>query len=182
MRTISEHILDIIQNSIRAKATLIEIIFEEEKKKDLCILKITDNGCGMDEESVRQATNPFFTSRKTRKVGLGLALLKQSAEQAEGSFQLHSEIGEGTRLEARFKRSGIDRQPLGDIWETFFLCMLSYPHVQLSYSHKTDDGSFTVDSNEIRIALGDVPLQNKEIKTAIIELIKNNLIDIKAIK
>lgn len=179
MKTLSDHILDIVQNSISAKATLIEIMVTEDKKNDLCSLKITDNGCGMNEETLNQAANPFFTSRKTRKVGLGLSLLKQNAEGANGSFQLISEQGKGTELNAVFQLTNIDKPPLGDIWNTFYLTMLSNEDVELTYHHKTSQGNFEINSKEIKEMLGDVSIQQKEIREAIVELIKNNLKDIK---
>lgn len=92
MKTLSEHILDIVQNSLNAKSTLIEIIFETDKKNDLCILKIIDNGCCMSKEMLMQATNPFFTTTKTRKVGTGLSLLKQNAEMTNGKFNIRSKL------------------------------------------------------------------------------------------
>lgn len=182
MKTITDHILDIVQNSVRAGATLIEIIFEEDKKNDLCSLIIKDNGCGMDEETVNRAIDPFFTSRETRKVGLGLSLLKQNAEQANGRFHLRSKPGEGTELKAVFQLSHFDRQPLGDIWEAYYLTMLGNQKTDLVYHHKTERGEFRISSNEIREMLGDVSLQQKEIKGAITDLIKNNLIELNAIK
>src|SRR6056297_3370699 len=103
MKTISEHVLDIVGNSVSAKATLIEIIIEEDKKNDFYSLIIKDNGCGMSAEVLKQATNPFFTSRTTRKVGLGLSLLKQNAENADGSFTIDSTPGEGTLVKAVFQ-------------------------------------------------------------------------------
>ena len=139
MRTLSEHILDIAQNSTRAGAKMIEIIVEESKKKDLCSLTINDNGCGMDEKTLKQATNPFFTSRTTRKVGLGLPLLKQKAEETGGSFSLDSESGKGTKLRAEFQLSNIDRPPMGDIWDTMYLLFLSYRDIQLVYRHVADN-------------------------------------------
>jgi hypothetical protein len=178
MRTLSEHILDIVQNSIAAKATLIEIIVKEDKKKDLCSLIIKDNGCGMNEEILKKATNPFFTTRVTRKVGLGLSLLKQNAEQANGSFYLNSEIAKGTRVAANFQLSNVDRPPLGDIWNTYYLTILSHDELEINYQHKTEKGEFLIQSSELRKMLGSVSLKEKEIRNAIIELIKNNLSDI----
>lgn len=181
MKTISDHILDILQNSVNAKATLIEIMVEENKKKDLCSIKIIDNGCGMNKATLKQATDPFFTSRNTRKVGLGLSLFKQNAENAKGSFSVKSELEKGTEIEANFQISNIDRPPLGDIWETFYLTMLSYKRIEFVYQHKTENGEFQILSSEIREMLGEVSLQQKEIREAIIELIKNNLKDIKSL-
>ncbi len=178
MRTLSDHILDILQNSISANATLIEIIVDENKISDICSLKIIDNGCGMNEEILKEATNPFFTPRKTRKVGLGLSLLKQNAEMANGKFSLTSKPEKGTEVEATFQLSNIDRQPLGDIWDTFYLTMLSNETVELIYLHKTDKGEFKIHSTELREMLGEISLKQKDIREAIIELIKNNLRDI----
>ncbi len=121
MKTLSDHILDIVQNSIQAKANLIKIRLEENKIKDICSLIISDNGCGMDTETLKQASNPFFTTRTTRKVGLGLSLLKQNAERANGSFLLSSEQNKGTRVEAVFQLSNMDKPVLGEIWDVFYL-------------------------------------------------------------
>lgn len=181
MRTLSEHILDIVQNSITAKATLIEIIVKEDNKKDLCSLIIKDNGCGMNEDILKNATNPFFTSRVTRKVGLGLSLLKQNAEQANGSFEVNSKIEKGTVVKAVFQLSNVDKPPLGDIWNTYYLTILSHNNLDINYQHKTGKGEFLVQSSEIKEILGDVPLKQENIKDAIIELIKNNLNDIEAL-
>lgn len=182
MRTISEHVLDIVQNSIKAKATLIEIIVEEDKINDLCLLIIKDNGCGMNDETLRKAANPFFTSRNTRKVGLGLALLKQNAESTRGRFILDSKLGVGTKVEAGFQLSHVDKPPLGDIWETLYLTLLSYTKGKLVYQHKTKQGEFRIDSGELREMLGDVSFQQKEIRDGIIEWIKTNLDEIEVTK
>lgn len=182
MRTLSDHILDIVQNSIKANATLIEIIVEEDKIKDLWLLKIVDNGCGMNEETIRQASNPFFTSRTTRKVGLGLSLLKQNAEAANGSFNLESEVGKGTTVTAGFQLSNVDKPPLGEIWDTVYLTLLSYSNGVLQYSHKTEIDEFSINSGELREMFGELSLQQKEIREGIIELIKTNLKEIEATK
>jgi anti-sigma regulatory factor (Ser/Thr protein kinase) len=178
MKTISEHILDIVQNSVRAKATLIEIIVAEDKKNDFYSLVIKDNGCGMNSEIVKKATNPFFTSRSTRKVGLGLSLLKQNAERANGYFQINSEEKKGTTVKAVFQLSNVDRPPLGDIWETWYLTLISHENLELVYRHKTENGEFILNSEEIKDMLGDVSLKQKEIREAVLELFKNNLIEI----
>ena len=182
MKTISEHVLDIIQNSVSAGAGNIEITIGEDKKKDLFTLIMQDDGCGMDEEMVLQAADPFFTSRKTRKVGLGLALLKQNAENANGSFSLKSRPGEGTGITAIFQYSNIDRPPLGDIWNSLYYTWLSNQQIRILYRHETGKGQFTMDSAEIKEMLGGVSLQKKEIRNALLEMIKNNLREIDAAK
>lgn len=181
MKTISDHVLDIVRNSVRAKATLIEIIVGEDKKNDFYTLYIKDNGCGIKREDLEKAADPFFTSRKTRKVGLGLALLKQNAENANGTFEILSEPGEGTVVKAVFQWSHLDRPPLGDIWDTLYLTMLHSP-VRLIYRHKTGKGTFKLDSAEVKEMLGGVPLQQKEMREAIIEWIQNNLKEIRVIR
>ena len=180
MKTISEHVLDIVQNSVRARATLIEIIVNEDKKSDIYTLIIRDNGCGMDRQTLKRATEPFFTSRNTRKVGMGLALLKQNAEQCNGKLELKSQEGAGTEVKAVFQLSNIDRPPLGDLWNSYYLTLLSYGEIGLNYTHKTDEGIFKISSVEIIKMLDGLSVNNSEIKNGIIELIKNNLIDIKA--
>lgn len=180
MKTLAEHILDITQNSVRAKATLIEIIVEESKKNDLWTLTITDNGCGMDEEMVKRATDPFFTSRTTRKVGLGLALLQQNTSAAGGNLKIESKPGEGTVLKAEFRLTHVDRPPVGNIGESLYLLFLGYKTGELRYEHMCEKGTFNISSSELREALGDVPLQNKEVRDGIIELIKTNLEEIGA--
>ena len=182
MKTLAEHILDIAQNSVRAKATLIEIIVEESKKSDLWTLTITDNGCGMEEDMVKRATDPFFTSRTTRKVGLGLALLQQNTSAAGGTVRIKSKPGEGTVLKAEFQLSHIDRPPVGNIGETLYLLFLGYTTGELQYEHKCEKGTFSIRSSELHDALGEVPLQNKEVRDGVIELIKTNLEEIGATK
>lgn len=178
MKTLSDHILDIAQNSLNAKSTLIKITVEMDKKNDLCIVKITDNGCGMSREILEQATNPFFTTRKTRKVGLGLSLLKQNAERANGKFSIHSELNKGTEVEATFQYSNVDRPELGDVWNTLYLTMLSNSNVEIIYEHITNWGRFKISSGEIRDNIEGISMQQPDIREAIIEMIKNNIKDI----
>jgi hypothetical protein len=178
MKTLSDHILDIVQNSIRANATLIEVMVEENKKSDLCILRIKDNGCGMNKEMLEKATNPFFTTRETRKVGLGLSLLKQNAEMANGKFSIQSELKKGTEVEAIFQLSHFDRPELGDIWDTLYLTMLSNKNIDLVYEHTTNKGSFKISSTEIRSNIEGVSMQQPEIREAITDIIKNNIHEI----
>lgn len=182
MKTISDHVLDIVRNSVRAKAMLIEIIIDENKAEDFYSLIIKDNGCGMSAGVLKQATDPFFTSRTTRKVGLGLSLLKQNAENANGSFSVISAEGKGTEVKAVFKYSNIDRPPLGDIWDTWYYTLLSNIKIRLIYNHQTIYGNFKVDSEEVIEMLEGVSLQQKEIREAIKEMIINNLREIRVLK
>ena len=178
MKTLSDHILDIIQNSVKAEATLIEIMVDFNKNKDLCTLKITDNGCGMNKKTLEQATNPFFTTRITRKVGLGLSLLKQNAEMANGNFSIVSKPGKGTSVLTNFQLSHIDRPELGDVWNTIYLSLLGNENIELKYIHKTEKGSFELSSTEIRENVEGISLQQKEIREAITDFIKNSIKEI----
>ncbi len=182
MKTISDHVLDIVQNSVRANATVIEIIVVEDNIRDIYTLHINDNGCGMDKETVQKATNPFFTSRTTRKVGLGLPLLKHNALASKGRFVVESEPYKGTKVKAEFQLSHLDRPPVGDIGEAIYLLLVSNQGIQLVYNHRTPAGTFEMDSAELMVMLGEVSLQQADIKAAVIEMIKNNLEEIKASK
>ena len=182
MKTISDHILDIVQNSVKASANLIEIIVIENRNEDLYHLEIRDDGCGMTQDTAIRALEPFFTSRTTRKVGLGLPLLKQNAVQAGGSLDISSEPGKGTIVTARFGLSHIDRPALGDIAGVFLLLALGHPGAVFSYRHTTAEGSFSISTSELIETLGDVPLKNPEIMEGVRELIRNNLEAIHATK
>ena len=178
MRTIAEHILDIVQNSLRAKATLIEIMVDEDKNEDFCNIEIKDNGGGMDKDILDQATDPFFTSRNTRKIGLGLSLLMQNAEKVGGTFSIHSEKDKGTSVKAVFQLSNIDRAPFGEIADIYLLLVAGNKDLELNYIHRTNYGLYELHSKELFSALGDISPYQKEMKEAIIEMIENNLKEI----
>lgn len=182
MKTLSDHILDIIENSAVAKATLIEIILTENKNDDLYTLEIGDNGCGMTKETALKALDPFYTSRTTRKVGLGLPLLKHNAEQSGGDLAILSELGKGTRVTARFGLTHIDRPALGDMAGVFLLSASGHPDIEFRYLHTTDDGSYSISSAELTDAAGDLTLIPSEVRKAVVELISFNLEQIKASK
>jgi len=112
MQDLSLHILDIIENSINAGAKRVEIMINEDLEKDILSIEIKDNGEGIDRETLEKVLDPFYTTRTTRRVGLGLSLLSQSAKEAEGDISIKSEKGVGTAVHAYFKHSHIDRRPL----------------------------------------------------------------------
>jgi len=135
MEDISLHILDIAENSIRANAENINIVIIENKMKNLLTLTIEDDGEGMDEKIKEYALNPFFTTKQGKKVGLGLAFLSQSAEEAEGTMKIESEPGKGTRITATFKLGHIDRKPLGDLYETIKCLKITHPGINITFNH-----------------------------------------------
>ena len=155
MRELSLNVMDVAQNSVRAEASLITIDVSESDKNDDLTISISDNGCGMTEEQVKQTIDPFFTTRTTRKVGLGVPLFKMSAEQTGGSFSIESKVGKGTVTTASYVKSHVDMTPLGDINSTVEILIRCNPNIDFVFNHSTDIGSFTLDTRELREVLGD---------------------------
>lgn len=135
MEDISLHILDIAENSIRAKAKTVNIILIEDKKNNLLTLTIEDDGEGMDDKTKEYALNPFFTTKNGKKVGLGLAFLSQSAEEAEGGMKIESEPGKGTKITAAFKLGHIDRKPFGNLNESIKCLKTTHPEVNITFDN-----------------------------------------------
>lgn len=175
MKDLSMHIMDIIQNSVRAEATLVELEIKESKKDDLFSILIKDNGFGMTEEVLAKAIDPFFTTRTTRKVGLGLSLLKQNAEQTGGSMKIISKQGVGTELKAVFSHSHLDRPVLGDIAGTMVLLVGANPEMDFIYKHITDEGEYVFNTKEVKEVLDDIPVSDPNIMLYLKEMIKENL-------
>ena len=148
MEDISLHILDIAENSIAALAKRIEIRIDEDKGKDLLTIEIRDDGNGMDEQTVKKVLDPFFTTRTTRRVGLGLSLLAQAAKDSDGTFDLKSRPGEGTTVEATFRLSHPDCKPMGDIGQTMQMLVVGHPEIDFLYDHKKDDSTYHFDTRE----------------------------------
>lgn len=175
MKDISFHILDIVQNSLHAGADKIVIEMLEDTKEGRLKLTITDNGSGMDREMVDQVTDPFFTSSTTKKVGLGLPLLKQNAEQTGGEFKVSSEINKGTVVMAVFNTRNIDMIPEGDIAATMRTLVASDPLKDFTYRQGKDGEEFDLDTAEIRAELGDVDLSRREVLEFITDFIQSNV-------
>ena len=139
MREIALHLMDIAENSVAADSRNIRMDILEDLHTDLLKVSITDDGKGMDEETAKRVLDPFYTTRTTRKVGLGIPLLKLAAEMSEGGLTLESEAGKGTRVEARFRHSHIDRMPLGDAGMTMLTLLVSYPQIHWVFTHHLKD-------------------------------------------
>jgi anti-sigma regulatory factor (Ser/Thr protein kinase) len=142
MEDLSLHILDIAQNSIEAKARRVAIRVEELSSRDRLVLEITDDGRGMSPRLLARALDPFVTTKKAKRIGLGLSLLAQAARATGGRVTLRSQPDRGTKVRATFRLSHIDLQPLGDMAETLTVLMVSHPDVHFRYTHKTDAGSY----------------------------------------
>lgn len=175
MKDLSLHILDIVQNSISAGASLIETEISENPANDSYGLSITDNGKGMNKETLQKATDPFFTSRTTRNVGLGLPLLKQNAERTGGTFSLDSHTGEGTIVTATFGYKHIDRLPLGDIGGVMALLASANPTIDFTYSHHTSSGNFYFDTREVKTELDGLSISHAEVNRFMKEMINENV-------
>lgn len=175
MRDISLHVMDIVQNSIAAGATEITVSIKAEKDKNLLKVSIIDNGKGMDETMAAKVTDPFVTSRITRKVGLGIPLLKFSAESAGGSLNLSSQKGKGTSVEACYKINHVDRIPLGNIPETITGLIVSNPEIAYRLELEGNGQEFEFDTVSIKEKLGDVPISDYSVITWINNFIKEGI-------
>ena len=174
MKEISLNILDIAENSVKAGASLTEIYVYEDG--DTLTLTIKDDGHGMDEETLKSVTDPFYTTRKTRKVGLGVPLLKLACEQTDGSFSVASSTSatdHGTTVTAVFNKNHIDFTPLGDVTATIVTLIQGHPDTDFLFRHGMKDGEVALDTREIREVLEEIPLDTYEV----ISWIRDNLKD-----
>lgn len=174
MTEISLNVLDVAENSIRAEASLVEISVAADTKADLLTIMIKDDGRGMSEEQIAHVEDPFFTTRTTRKVGLGIPFFKQAAESTGGQFHIVSTLGEGTTVTATFTLSHIDRMPLGDINSTIYTLITFNQQTDFLYTYSLDDRSFSLDTREFKEILGDVPFDTPEVSSYIKEYLNEN--------
>ena len=174
MRELSLNILDIAQNSISAGASLITIEVNENTAEKTLLIGIYDNGCGMSEDQVQSVIDPFFTTRTTRKVGMGIPLFKMAAEQTGGNLEIKSELGAGTEIRATFKTDSVDFTPLGDVAATIQMLITMNIDRDFVYNLKVNEKEFVCDTRELKAILGDVPLDTYEVSQWILEFIKEN--------
>ena len=178
MNDLSLHILDIAENCINAGAKNIEIIIDENTKTDELIIEINDDGKGMDEETVKKLTDPFFTSRTTRKVGLGIPLFKEAAENAGGSLKIDSKPGTGTKIKAVFENSHIDRKPLGDVAETLISLILLSNEAEIIYKQLKNEKEFDFNTKELKEQLGTGNLKEPGLLIELKKILKQKLTEI----
>lgn len=178
MRELALHILDIAENSISAGAKNVTINIFENSNTDLLHIEVIDDGRGMTKEMANKVIDPFITSRTTRKVGLGIPLLKEAAEACKGSLQLRSEVGKGTSLRVVFQRSHIDRMPLGDVPSTFLNLLVSNPNVHWVFRYRVNEKEFLFDDIEVKEAVEDVPLTEPEVLKVIREIFETGIADL----
>lgn len=174
------NILDIAQNSIRAGARLVSITVGADTALDRLDITVSDDGCGMTPEQARQVTDPFFTTRTTRKVGLGVPLLKMAAELTGGALEIESAPGQGTAVRARFGLGHIDRMPLGDMAATYCSLVQCNPGITFVYTLRVNGAEFCADTRQFQAVLDDVPLQEPQVIAFIGAYIRENMADLHA--
>lgn len=174
MRELSLNILDVVENSIAAQATTIDIGLTIDEAADSLEIFIGDNGKGMTEEQLSRVCDPFYTTRTTRGVGLGVSLFKLAAEMSGGHFEITSTVGVGTKVIANFKFSHIDRVPIGDMQSTLCTLIFLNPTLDFIYNEKVNKAKFILDTTELRAELGDVPLNDGDVTMWIKEYITEN--------
>ena len=175
MPEISLNILDVAENSVRAEASLVEITVSVQPEEDTLTVVIRDDGCGMTKEQAARVQDPFFTTRTTRKVGLGVPFFKQAAESTGGSFRIDSEKGKGTTVKAVFGLSHIDRMPLGDISATVQTLIVFNEHIDFRYTYEYDAKSFVLDTREMREMLGEgISFSELEVSAFIKDYLETN--------
>ncbi|NLB81064.1 MAG: sensor histidine kinase [Clostridiaceae bacterium] len=178
MRELSLHILDIVNNSIKADSTLIEIGIEEDDKINKLTIIIKDNGKGMDDELLKKVNDPFTTSRTTRTVGLGIPLFKNAALLCGGSFDIKSKPDVGTIVTASFVLNHIDRQPLGDMSSTLLTMITANSDIVFVYHHVVNGKGFILNTQQIKERLGNVPITTPEVVLWLKDYIQEGLTNI----
>ena len=163
MRDLSLHVLDIVQNSVKAQAKLVEVGFVIDDR-DWLVFSVRDDGCGMTPEFLARVQDPFTTTRTTRKVGLGIPLLKENAEATGGRIDIRSQVGVGTLLTATFNLTHIDCPPMGAMCDTLLTLVLCNPE-QPEFVFTASKGSLeaSLDTRAVRQAVGGAPLNQPEI-------------------
>lgn len=178
MKELALHILDICNNSVDAGASWVEITIDEATRPDHIIIAICDNGKGMDSEIVAKVEDPWFTSRTTRKQGLGIPLIKQQALASGGNFTIDSRPGEGTTLLASFLKESVDRQPMGDLAGVLLMLAGSASEIRFVMNYITEAGSWRFDSDEIKSVLGTGNIAGNELTSALREMIEINVAEL----
>lgn len=164
MRELSQHILDLVQNSIEAGATQVTLEINENRQiGDSFLIRVKDNGRGMDEETCAKVIDPFVTTRTTRRVGLGLPLIHMTAKGCGGYLKIFSTLGSGTIVEALYQHSHWDRPPLGNIVETIKSIIVANPEIDFTYQHIVDQAVFSITTKELVEILGDISLTHPEV-------------------
>ena len=171
---ISLNILDIVQNSVSARASLIEITVNISNAEDTLTVVIKDNGCGMTDSELMKVVDPFYTTGKFKSVGLGVPFFKMAAQLSGGRFEINSKKGKGTEVKAVFVLSSIDRMPLGNMTETIMSVVKANRNTDIVYSYTVDSKGFVFDTRQIRKIFGDIPCDTHEVNDFIQSFLNEN--------
>ncbi len=180
MRELALHIMDLAENGLNAGATLIALSVDEDRLANRLTITIRDNGRGIPEKLVNEALSPFFTTRTTRRVGLGLSLFREASRRCEGSFELKSEEGTGTEVSATFRLDHIDLAPLGDMGSTLSCLIMGNPGVDFLYRHRVDDRTFQLDTRQVKAELEGVDINEPQVVQYIGALINESVSELGA--
>ncbi|MBN1545137.1 MAG: sensor histidine kinase [Syntrophaceae bacterium] len=180
MIELSLHILDISENAVRAEAKVVTITLDEDLHADCLTMEIRDDGKGMDETELRRVLDPFYTTKKVRRIGLGLPMLAQAAQNAGGWFEIESKPLQGTAVRVAFQLSHIDRQPLGDLPGALTTLIVGNPDLHLIYRHRRGEMEYTLDTNQIKQEIEDIPITHIEVLKFIRQDIAEGLKEINA--
>jgi hypothetical protein len=180
LRELALHLLDVAENSVSANAGNIHIEVIEDLHNDRLHMSVSDDGRGMDTETVARVTDPFMTSRTTRKVGLGIPLLKAAAEGCRGYLTIQSELGKGTRVDVEFEHSNIDRMPLGDIAGTFLTLLIGSPEVHWVFIYKVNEAECIFDDQEIKETLDGISMTEPDVLKFIREYMYEGINEVRA--
>ncbi len=174
MKELSLNILDVVENSISAGASLIKIIITADSANDRLSISIEDDGSGISEDILWQIEDPFYTTRTTREVGLGIPLFKMAAINAGGNFRIESQIGKGTSVRAEFALTHIDRMPLGNITDTLHSLIVTNPDMDFYFRYQIDGEGFALDTRDFRKILQGIPLNSAQVSLYIKEYLTEN--------
>ncbi|MCR4660526.1 MAG: ATP-binding protein [Clostridia bacterium] len=176
MRELALNILDITENSVKAGAKLVEISIIAEG--NLLTISIKDDGCGMDDEFLKKVTDPFTTTRTTRKVGMGVPLFKMAAEMAGGTFSIESTKNVGTKVIATFQIDNIDREPLGNMADTMVTLLSDDYATEYLLTVSVDGNQFSLDTRELKEQLGGISITEPQVLSFVREMINENIKEI----
>ena len=179
LQDIAMYILDIGNNSIRADASVINITFTESVLHDRCTLIIKDDGCGMSDKQLEQVRDPFFTTRDTRKVGLGMSFLDQLATQCNGELLIDSKINEGTQMKLSYQKSHLDAPPVGDVASSLITLIQANDKIDYLFRYELDHNSFVLDTITIKELLMDVSISEPSIILWLKDYIDEGLLKLK---
>jgi hypothetical protein len=169
------HLIDLVQNSVAAGAGDISLNIMESKTQDILTLEVADNGRGMDTETQEKVQDPFFTTKSFKKVGLGIPLLKATAQTCRGDLDIRSNVGRGTQIKASLQRGHLDCPPLGNLEETLLSLLVSLDKINLQFFYRSDRGEFSISSNAIRQQVGELHFSHPEVYKFLREYIHEGL-------